>query len=229
LFAADLQPQVTGIVEPFIDVNLGAPVAGVVTAKHFQEGAQVEAGAVILELDHRLEQLEVERRQIALEQKRDDYERTKALFGSTKGISKEEFEKKESEYKVAKVEFDMAVETVRRRQILAPAAGVITEIFLEVGEACNEYQPLVHLVNTRQCYLVANVEATQGGRLKQDQLVMMEIDLGGSKATVQGKVFFLSPVVDAASGLQKLKVLFENKDGKIRPGLTGVLLLENQA
>ena len=45
-------------------------------------------------------------------------------------------------------------------------------------------------------------------------------------AALTGKVVFLSPVVDPASGLQKVKLLFDNADGKVRPGLAGKLFIE---
>ena len=218
----------TGIVKPFIDVTLSAPVPGIVTRRNFQEGAYVKEGAVLLELDSTLERLETERRRIVRDQKRDDFEGTRKLFSTTKGISKEELDKKEAEYLVASVEHDMALEQLRRRQIIAPHAGVITEILLEVGEACQPYEALIQVVDTRQCYLVASIEATGGSRLRLDQKATIEIDLVDGKTIVHGKIVFLSPLVDPASGLQKLKILFENKDGRIRPGLTGVMLSATQ-
>jgi RND family efflux transporter MFP subunit len=224
--AADLQP--TGIIEPFLDVTLSTSVPGIVTTRKFEEGNFVKEGAVILELDSNLEELEVERRKIVRDEKRRDFEGTQRLFKTTKGMSKDEVDKKESEYKVAAVEHDMAVEQKRRRQLLAPNAGVITDIFIEVGEACQSYQPLVRVVDSRRCYLITNVESRQGSRLKLDQKVTLEIDVGDSKVVVPGAIVFLSPVVDPASGLQRVKILFENKDGRIRPGLTGFMLSETQ-
>lgn len=220
--------QATGIVEPFIDVTLSAPVSGILTSRNFREGDPVKEGAVLLELDSSLERLEVERRKIVRDQKRDDFEGTKRLYSTTKGISKEEMDKQEADYRVAAVEHDMAVEQLRRRQVIAPHAGVITEIMLEVGEACQPYESLIQVVDTRQCYLVVRIEASAGSRLRQGQNVTLEVDLGGEKAVVPGKIVFLSPLVDPASGLQKIRILFENKDGKIRPGLTGVMLTEIQ-
>ena len=40
-----------------------------------------------------------------------------------------------------------------------------------------------------------------------------------------GKVVFISTVVDPASGLLRLKALFANPDGKLRPGVAGRLEL----
>jgi hypothetical protein len=37
-------------------------------------------------------------------------------------------------------------------------------------------------------------------------------------------VELVSPVVDPASGLVEIKVLFDNLEGRIRPGLSGTFL-----
>src|SRR3989442_11148475 len=67
--ASDL-PAVSGITEPFLDVALSASVPGIVTVRQFKEGAFVKEGQVILELDKRLEELEVERRKLVVEVRR---------------------------------------------------------------------------------------------------------------------------------------------------------------
>jgi RND family efflux transporter MFP subunit len=222
LEAADV--QATGIIKPFIDVALSASVPGILVSRKCQEGDQVKQGDVLLELDSSIERLEVERRKVVRDQKRDDFEGTKKLYGTTKGISKDELDKKEAEYRVAAVEYDMAVEQLRRRQVIAPHTGVITEILVEVGEACQPYESLIRLADTRQCYFLVNIEPSECGQFAVNQQVMLELDAGKGKEVVPGKIVFVSPVVDPGSGLQRMKMLFENKDGKVRPGLTGVML-----
>lgn len=223
--AANLPPS-AGITEPFLDVTLSAPVSGIITAQKFREGDFVKEGDVLLELDKKLEELEVERRKLVRDQKWSDFDGAQKLFKTTKGVSKEEVEKKEAEYKIAAVEHGMAAEQMRRRHVIAPLSGALTEFLLDVGEACQPYQPLVRVVDARRCYFIANIEAKLAGRLKLDQTVSMEIDTGAGTAGVQGRIVFLSPVVDPASGLQKVKVLFDNRDGKIRPGVSGRMLWE---
>ncbi|HKI71237.1 MAG TPA: efflux RND transporter periplasmic adaptor subunit [Verrucomicrobiae bacterium] len=223
--AADL-PLSTGITEPFLDVTLSAPVPGIITARNSREGDFVQEGTVILELDKKLEELEVERRKLVRDQKWSDFDGTQKLFKTTKGISKEEVEKKEAEYRVAAVEHDMAAEQLRRRQVISPLSGTITEIMLHVGEACQPYQPLVRVVDARRCYFITNTEAKLVAGLKLGQTVKMEIDTEAGLVTVEGKIVFLSPLVDPASGLRKVKVLFDNGDGKVRPGVSGRMLLE---
>jgi RND family efflux transporter MFP subunit len=218
--------SVTGITEAFLDVTLGASVPGIISVQKHREGDFVKEGEVIVELDKRLEELETARRKLVVDVKWSDYDGTQKLFKSTKGVSKEELEKKQMEYNVAVVEHEMAAEQLRRRLIPSPLSGTITEIFLDVGEACQPYQPVARVVDARRCYLVANLDPGLGARLKTEQTVKLEIETGAAPVAVEGKITYLGPVVDPASGLLKVKVLFDNPGNKIRPGAAGRILLE---
>ncbi len=215
-----------GITEPILDVTLSTPVPGIVTTRKFKEGDFIKEGELLLELDKQIEVLEADRRRVVRDQKKSDFDGTAKLFKSTAGVSKEELEKKEAEYRVAAVEYDMAVEGLRRRQLISPLAGTIVEINLEVGEACQAYQPLARVVDTRRCYFVTNIEARHAAKLKKGQDARLELDSAPAPTAVSGTVDFVSPVVDPASGLQRVKVIFENADGKIQPGIAGKLLLD---
>lgn len=224
--AADTYAQVAttpGITEPILDSTLSTPAAGIVSQRRFKEGDVIKQGDVLVELDKRLEELEVIRRKTVYDQAENEYDVTKKLFdkpnSSTPGV---DVEKRKLERDVAKVEFELAQEQLRRRHIAAPFDGSIAEIFLQVGEACQIQQPMVRIVNTRQCYFVSNVEAKAGYNLKPGQPVNLEIDAGsGTPVRVPGQINFVSPVVDPASGLMKVKVVFENSNGAIRPGVAG--------
>jgi RND family efflux transporter MFP subunit len=218
---------VTGITEPINDVTLSASVPGIVSAWKFKEGDFVKEGEAIIELDKKLEELEVERRQVALANRKQDRDNLQELYKkSSISVKKDEIEKAETEYKIAAVEFEMAVEQLRKRRIIAPCSGTITDIARDVGEACQPYQPLIRVVDTRQCYFISNVEARAAGRLKPGQNIKVEIEGSPAPATIQSKIVFLSPVVDPASGLQKVRVLFDNTDGRVRPGVAGKLIIE---
>lgn len=223
LRAADRPPlaPARGITEPLLDVLLSAAVPGIVHAQKFKEGDVVKEGDVICELDQRLEELEKARRQLVVDLRKADLDGTRVLFSKTTAVAKEELDKKEVDYKVALVEHDMAVEQLRRRQVTAPFSGVITELYVDVGEAVQPYQPIVRLVETRRCHFVSNVEGRAAAQLSLNQAVIIEVDTGSGIAQLPGKIIFLSPVTDPASGLLKIKALFDNSEGKIRPGLAG--------
>ena len=224
LSAAD-RKACTGITEPVFDVALSFAVPGIVAACKFKEGDFVQANDIILELDERLEELEVDRRRLVMENRKADWESTETVAKKSASISRDELLKKEADYKVAAAEYEMAMEQLRRRRLLAPAAGAITELHVRLGEACTAYQPVLRLVDTRHCYFISDVDANLSAQLKLNEAVELEIDNAGAPIKVRGTIVFISPVVDSASGLQKVKAVFDNADGRVRPGLAGKLFL----
>ena len=215
----------SGITEPILDATLSSPVSGIIATQKVKEGEFVKGGETIIELDKRLEELEARRRGIILPPMKTDLEGTKFLFQQPKSsISKEVLDKKQSDYDVASLEHDLADEAVRKRLIVAPFDGYVAEIFIKVGEACQIQQPVVRLVDTRRCYFISNVEAKRGYALKTGQIVDLEVDAGAQPIHFSATISFISPVADPASGLMKVKAVFENPDGKIRPGVAGKMI-----
>ncbi len=246
--------SISGITESIRDVNLSLSVTGTVSSIFYKEGSYVKKGRVILELDKRLEGLEVLRRKLIWESKaelesaearvltlKSLLESTRKLFESTRSVSREELEEKELEYKLAvseqkrleveeekqRIEYDMALENLRKRRLESPIGGVIIKLFLDVGESNEPEQPLVHLVDTSRCLLVSNVEEQLGRTLRKGQPVELKIRTGSGSIAKRGIIAFVSPVVDPASGLLEVKAEFENKNGAVRPGVEGFMLLKS--
>lgn len=215
--------DISGITEPFMDVTLGLSDAGIIHTQFFKEGEMVKKGDVILELDKNLETLEVTRRKAVMDQNKMVYESTRDLSETTKSVSKEDLAKTKAEYEVSSAEYGIAVQQLTNRQLIAPFSGAITEVLLRPGAAAAPYQPLVRLVDTTHCYFVGHVDGVAAADLRLDETVKITMD-GGQ--TVSGKITFISPVVDAASGLAKVKAIFDNADGAIRPGLAAHMVPE---
>lgn len=214
---------VDGITEPFMDVTLGLADPGIVRQLFFKEGEFVQKGGAILELDKSLEELEVQRRKAEMEQNKMVRDSTRALIESTKAVSKEDLAKAEAGYAVSAAEHGIAVQQLANRRLVAPFSGNITEILLRPGAACAPYQSLVRLVDVSRCYFTGHMDGVAVSSLKLDQPVKIEVTGGRS---VTGKICFISPVVDPASGLARVKAIFDNMDAKIRPGLAARMVIE---
>lgn len=219
--------EVAGISEPVMDSTMAFPATGIVAARHFLEGATVRKGQVLIELEKRLEELDVARRRLAMQLATTELNRLETLAAkNTISVSREEIDKKRTEAEIAKVELELAEEMVRRRQILAPVDGQIAKFFKQVGEACDEERaPVVRVVDTRTCYFVADCEARAWQRLKLEQRVKLQFDGREGIIELEGMVHYIAPVVDPASGLLRIKILFDNQDQRIRPGIAGRMIV----
>lgn len=221
---------VPGITEAVNDSIMSSPVIGIVGARRVEEGNVVTNGQVVIELDKRIEELEVSRRKLVRDLAKKEWDRVKSLSArSAISISQEEVDKKEAEYRVASVEHDLAEENLRRRLVIAPFDGLVAQIYLKVGEGCEVRQPVIRIVDTRLCYFVANVEAKLGQGLRDGQVVELEIEAGRTIEKFKAKISFVTPVADPASGLMRIKAQFENPERKIRPGVAGRMLLKEGA
>lgn len=249
-FCASLVP---GITEPLHDSLLSVAAAGTVRVVQVKEGDHVAAGAVILELDKSLEELEVERRRIVFESNveleaadqraallRADFESSKRLLERSQSVSRDEVDKKELEFKLAvaerdrfavakereRVEFEMAKEQLARRSVTAPFPGVITDLRIDLGEACEPRQPVVRIVDLSRAYFVANVQPALIAGLVAGSDVKLQIETPDGTREMRGIIDYLAPVIDAGSGLRRVKVLFDNPENAIAPGALGHMVIE---
>lgn len=227
--AAEDAPWVTGITEAVHDASISSPVIGIVRTRPLPEGARVKQGDMLMELDNRIEEIDLTRKRLVRDHAKADLERARSLAAkSTVSITPEELDRKQAEFDVASSDHDLALEQLRRRQITAPFAGVVAEYHLKVGDGCQALQPLVRLVDPSRCHLIVSVDARIGHYLKTGESVQLEIEAGRDMVPVRGTIEFVSPVADPASGVMKVKVAFDNPDGRVRPGVSGRMMLPNQ-
>lgn len=219
---------VDGITEPIHDITMSCPVIGIVAARLVEEGDSVKKGQVLIELDKHLEELQVDRTTLTKEMAQIELNRIKTLSERNAiSVSQEALDKERMEFNIASVELELAKEHLRRRLLMAPIDGTITEMFRDVGEGCELRQPIARLVDRGRCYFVTNIPAELGHSLEIDQQMKLQIEVGEAPFEVEGHVIFISPVVDPGSGLLRIKLLFDNSEHEIRPGAAGRLLIQN--
>ena len=249
------QVGISGLTEPVQDSNLGLSITGRVTAIKVAAGAKVKQGQLLLQLDQKLEQLEVQRRKLLWESKveiesvrlqvktlQNHLNASRDLYQSTGSIPREELENKELEYdfavaelnrlKVAeqreKIEYQTARQQLAKRNLYAPFAGQVTEVMIGVGENCDIDTPLLRLVDNSHGYFVANVEPEISTSLAVGQQVQLQLQNGTDPVTTAATIVFISPLIDPASGLRKVKAEFDNQKQTIVPGVAGMMQLPEE-
>lgn len=215
---------VRGLTEPVGDVVLSVATQGVVAAMPHREGEFVPAGTMLVGLNSRTEELERDRREVQLENLRSELARSELLFKSSGSVTLEELDRKRAEVAVAQVELEQAAEAMARRQVVTPIAGVITNLPVKVGEYCDIGRAVARVVDSREFYVTSNVDPERAGHLQVDEVVQLAVPgPGGGTVSVSGRVIYVAPVIDPASGLLRIRALFPNEDGTVRPGVAGVL------
>lgn len=214
-----------GLVLPFREVVVAAPVQSTIDRIAFKEGDRVKAGETLAQLYARIEELDMLRAKSALEKREFDFKGSANLFAD-KIISEDEALKNKIELDLARLQYEQATEVFRQRTILAPIDGLIVEKFREIGESVTATQPLFRLVDISRVYVQFYVRVEDLPRVQDGANVQVSAILGGQqKQAFTGKVDFIDPRVDAASGLLRVRVLVDNANGAIKPGLRAEVAL----
>lgn len=218
-----------GLTHPVMDSILGSPSDGVIGERFFNEGDPVKGGEVILALRTDTERVDVARRKIALSLAKNELSRLRQLADRTSSVSNEQLETADANFKIAEADLELAEARLRDRQVIAPFDGLIADLLEhEVGEGTKVGDPLVRLVNIGKVLLVCNLPAGIAGNIELGQAIKVKVAGLPDNLLLDGKVVFVSPVVDAASGLLRIKVEVENGSKQIRPGVTGSMLIRQK-
>lgn len=218
LLASAAPAHTDGLVLPFKEVVVSSPVQSSLTTQPFKEGDTVREGAVLAKLYSRVEELEMLRAKAALEKKEFDYKSASNLFAD-KIISKDEELKNKIELDLARLQYEQAAELFNLRTISAPISGLIVERNREVGETVSASQPLFRLVDISRVFAQFFVTAEDARALRVGDRLNIRCQVADPQRVFVGTIDFIDPRVDAASGLMRVKVLIDNSDGALKPGL----------
>ena len=128
------------------------------------------------------------------------------------GISQQDMDKQEMELKVAK----MKLETARRASlILAPEAGVVTELKFQVGQTPGQGGVLATIAKLDKVILKLNVTSQDIGYFKKGAAATVTV--AGEK--VKGKVSLIPLAADPQTRFFPVEVTFDNKKKKLLPGM----------
>ena len=245
--------EFTGLIIPRHDILVSAGVAASVIQVQTEVGKRVKEGQLLIQLDDRLQSLEAQRRRVIFEdtsEVRAAQDRVRILrplaedsrraFQAGGSVSREELSRLELDLSAAlarvdqlvsqklreKSELEIAEQDRQLRRIVAPVSGVVTRVDLEVGEWAKFGEPVLQIVDADVCYLRVNITPMALRKLKLEQPLTIQFEPVLKIAPVRGRVSYLSPGIDPASGLVELRVTFQNPGWRVPPGVKGSVSID---
>lgn len=242
--AMQTEPQpLLGVVYPRGRYLLAFEVSGVVAETLIKEGSQVAAGDTLVALEQRLQALQLKRlnldwkdttaldakrRQLAMLDQR--YQARKQLFDATGSISRDELSQLELQRlmlasevgQLEMVEKQQAIDAqigagqLALRTLKAPVAGVISQIVVKPGEWAEAGDPVVELIDSELNFVRLTLRSLELVHLALGMAATVEIE----GVRYDGRVSYIAPVADPASGQVEIQVEFANPDLAVRPGLS---------
>ena len=187
--------------------KMGDPIAKI----NVQVGSTVQKDQVIAEYLYTGDNTQYQEAQEKTALLEKTVERMRELHAKG-GISQQEMEGKEMELKVAK----MGLETARRATlILAPEAGVVTEIKYKVGQTPGQNKEFATIAKLNQVVLKLNITSKDIGYFKKGATASVTV----AGETVKGKVSLSPLAADPTTHFFPVEITFNNKDKKLLPGM----------
>ncbi len=100
--------------------------------------------------------------------------------------------------------------------VRAPFAGIVIEKHLTLGEKVNGDESVFSIADTSSVWVRFNVYQKNIDLVKPGQLAQIALGTSGRR---EGKVAYVSPVIDEQTRSVQARVVLDNKDGTLRPGL----------
>lgn len=187
--------------------KMGDPLAKI----NVQIGSSVQKDQVLAEYIFTGDntQYQQAQEQVALMEKAT--ERMREVF-SKGGITQQDMDSQEMQLKIAK----MNLETARRAtKILAPAAGVVTELNFQVGQVPGVGGTLCTIAKLDQVILKLNVTSKDIGFFKKGTAAT--VNLNGKR--IQGKVTLVPLAANPTTRFFPVEITFNNSKKDLLPGM----------
>ncbi|HVT36202.1 MAG TPA: efflux RND transporter periplasmic adaptor subunit [Nevskiaceae bacterium] len=197
---------------------------GIVQAIHFESGAHVQQGALLVTLDSANEQAELKRLQAQAELARLNHARREKLYG-LEAISKSDLDSAESEAAAAQAAVDAQQAKLAQKQIRAPFAGQLGIRQVNVGQFLDAGKPIVTLQALDPVYADFNLPEQQLGVVTAGLAVEAEVAAWPGKK-FGGKVVAVEPRVDEATRNFHVRAQMDNGEGKLAGGQSAHITLK---
>jgi len=215
--------ELVGQLEASESVVLKPETAGIVESVEFEEGQEVEKGALLFRLraDEQRARLAEAKAALALAEQ---VHRRATTLAAEKVLSADELDRARSQLAAARARVDLAQVELDRTEIRAPFAGVLGQRLVSPGDRVTaggferEESGLVQIDAIAQLKLSAPVPEVAIPLVRVGMPITVSVAPFPGE-TFPGEVYFVAPAVTERSRTLLLKAMVPNPDRRLRPGL----------
>jgi membrane fusion protein (multidrug efflux system) len=218
-----------GQVEPYRRVEVRARVEGIIEARPFTEGAMVRPGQLLYQLDKVRYEAAYRAAQARFQNARQTYERLEPLLAQ-RAVAQQDVDNARTELTAAQAALDQAKKDFDDTDVRAEIAGRVGRTNLEVGARVTGPADLLTTIDRLDPVYVTFQPSSQQLLEWRENPRWRDLIVPGSRLTVQvvlpdgsvlprtGRLDFVAPSLDAATGTQEFRATFQNADRLLMPG-----------
>ena len=232
----ELQSVYPAVLKGQEDIDIKPRVEGFIDALYVDEGTIVRNGQPLFRINSPSSVQQIENAQANYNTALTDLERMKPL--AEKGIISEvRIKTYENSVASAKATLDQAKANIGFATVTSPVAGIVGAIPFRLGSLVNSSSVLTTVANTDQIIayfslnekdLLSFMRIWEGNSQAEKIKNMPEVKLllaDGKEYEETGKIQTISGVVDAVSGSVNFRASFSNKEGILRSGTSGKIVI----
>lgn len=208
--------RTTGTLRADESVELTPEASGKITAIRFEEGARVEAGALLVQINDAELQAEKQRLEHRLQLASDRAERQKTLLAEG-GVSQEEYDATANEVEVLKAELSRVEAQIEKTQVRAPFRGVVGLRAVSEGAYVSPQTRITTLQRIHPIKVDFSVSEQYASRVRAGQPITFSVR--GLDRSLDGEVYAADTEVSSDTRTLQLRARAPNPDGTLRPGM----------
>ncbi len=148
----------------------------------------------------------------------DDEQRVRLLQQLNTATEAAELAVAESALESARAELDSVELLLEELTVSAPIGGTVAARHVDVGERVDDGAPIVSIFASDPVHAALPVRESEGGVLSRGLDARVVVPAVSSENR-RGEVERIGPMVDRRSGSVSVRILLDNSDGTLRPGM----------
>lgn len=207
--------EISGNIEANESVSLRSEVSGLVTNIGFKEGALVNEGEVLIRINDKDIQAQLQDVLTKENLAATNENRAKQLL-SKGAISQEEYDISLADLKSLQAQAQLVRAQLAKTSIRAPFSGRVGIRSISVGEYITPATVIANLVNTNPVKVSFSIPEKYASQLKVHSTISFTTD--ASSKSYQGEVYAIEPGINQQTRTLQIKALAPNPNNELLPG-----------
>lgn len=204
-----------GNILPFEEVNVRSEITGRVQSIHFEEGQLIKKGQLIISLDARELQADLEKTNVLLRQSKIDLDRRESLLES-KAISQEEFDQFSNRHEELQATRSQLIARMDAYQVRAPFNGTIGLRYVSEGAMVSVGDLFTNVAVQNPLKIEFAIPEKYAQVIRVGDKI--KFNVRNLKDTLEATVYAKDSRIQSDSRALRVRAEFDNHDGRITPG-----------
>ena len=217
-----VEPEPATKMSPPASAKVASPVSGLLAESRAIEGARVQKGSVLFQLDSRVADVQVQKARQAVSFAEANFERQKHLL-SVEATSKRLYQEAEQQLQVARDELANATAQRALLTVTAPLSGTVIRVNARPGDAVDPSTVLAEIVDLDRLVVTAKIRTGDVRFLQLGQNVELTSrrpespESSGVPVETKAAISFIGSEVDPANDTVTVRAALPANSG-LRPG-----------